>query len=50
VCQADFKRYEMQDFLRYASIIDVFRTSYGLSQFTLKELDNFLWLYGKSTR
>jgi len=42
-----FKRGELQDYPRYKEIIEAFRNHYGLTQFSFKELDKFLWLYGK---
>ncbi len=43
---ADFKRGEMQQYPRYKEIIEQFRGYFGLEQFSLEELDHFLWLYG----
>ena len=48
---ADFKRYELidwPDYPRYAEIIGQFRDHFGLNDFSFKELDEFLWLYGKN--
>jgi hypothetical protein len=43
---SDFNRSELQDYPRYKEIIEQFRNYYGLAQFSLKEIDKFLWLYG----
>lgn len=43
-----FYRYELrEDYVRYTEIIDLFRKFYGLDQFTFKEIDKFLWSYGR---
>jgi len=42
-----FRRSELQIYPRYKEIIDGFRAHYELRQFSFRELDKFLWLYGK---
>jgi hypothetical protein len=37
---------DMRDYPRYRSIFDHFREVYHLTQFSMKEIDRFLWLYG----
>ena len=44
---SDFKRGELRNYERYKEIIDDFRNHYGLSDFTYKELDMYLWQLGK---
>jgi hypothetical protein len=45
---SDFKRGELWgNYLKYKSAIEEFRTHYKLRDYTLKDLDKFLWLYGK---
>jgi hypothetical protein len=43
---AEFKRSELWHYPRYKESIERFRTYYGLDQFSFRELDKFLWLYG----
>jgi len=42
-----FKRIELQQFSHYKEIIEGFRKFYKLTQFDFRNLDKFLWLYGK---
>lgn len=42
-----FKQVELRQYPRYKKIIEIFKIHYGLSQFRSKELDKFLWGYGK---
>lgn len=44
---ASFERPELQNYATYKSVVENFRTHYGLSEFGFKRLDEFLWLYGK---
>ena len=47
-CQfEDFKQVDLRYYPRYKAIIESFRRHYGLTQFSLKELDKFLWGYGR---
>jgi hypothetical protein len=43
---AEFKRGESWHYPHYKEIIERFRAYYDLGQFSFKELDKFLWLYG----
>ena len=43
-----FKRNELQKYPRYKEVVEGFRLYYGLRQFSFRELDKFLWLYGKA--
>jgi hypothetical protein len=40
-------QHDLTDYLAFKRTIEAFRDSYGLSEFSFKELDKFLWLYGK---
>lgn len=42
-----FKRCDLQDYTHYKAVIEQFQQHYGLTDFRFKELDRFLWLYGK---
>ncbi len=42
-----FYRYELQNYVRYWGIMALFREFYGLDKFTFKEIDRFLWSYGR---
>jgi len=42
-----FHRNELKNYGRLKEILNNFREYYGLTQFSLKEIDNFLWGYGK---
>lgn len=42
-----FKQTELRQYPRYKQIIEAFKSHYGLSQFKSKDLDKFLWGYGK---
>ncbi len=44
---ANFYRSDLQDYLRYREIIELFQEHYNLSEHSLKEIDKFLWLYGR---
>ena len=44
---ADFRENELRNYGRYKRIISAFRHHNGLQRFSFKELDKFLWLYGK---
>ncbi len=43
----DFKNVELKQYERFKTILMGFREYYGLSDFSLKEIDKFLWLYAK---
>lgn len=42
-----FYRYELRKYVRYREIMGLFRGFYKLEQFDFKEIDRFLWSYGK---
>jgi len=42
-----FKNSDLKDFPRFKRIIQEFITHYHLTDFNLKEVDKFLWIYGK---
>ena len=44
---ARFNRNELRDYPRYREIVERFRTYYDLAQFNFKQLDKFLWMYGR---
>lgn len=44
---AKFKEADLKDFKSFKNILIEFQNKYGLSQFNLKELDMFLWQFGK---
>ncbi len=41
---ASFTQADLQDYARYRSVITSFRSHYGLTGFSFKEIDKFLWL------
>jgi hypothetical protein len=42
-----FTQAELRQYPRYKQIIEGFKDHYGLLQFKFKELDKFLWVYGR---
>jgi len=42
-----FKRYELRNYPKFMSIILAFKAHFRLQGVTIKEIDNFLWLYGQ---
>jgi hypothetical protein len=44
---SNFRRYDLHDYPTYKRILEEFKTSYGLGQYSFKDLDKFLWQYGK---
>lgn len=44
---ATFQRQDLRQYARFREVITVFREHYGLSGFSLKDIDKFLWLAGK---
>jgi hypothetical protein len=45
---ADFTwQHELTDYLTFKRAMEAFREQYGLEAFSFKELDKFLWSYGK---
>lgn len=44
---AKFTSNDLQDYIRFREILDEFKVYYSLEQYSLKELDKYLWLLGK---
>ncbi len=45
---SNFNRYDLwNSYPQYVKAVRDFQERFGLQQFTLKQVDNFLWLYGK---
>jgi len=44
---SNFKTADLKDFERFRKIISDFSNYYGLTEHNLKEIDKFLWIYGK---
>lgn len=44
---ANFKNDDLQDYIKFRTILDEFKVYYSLEQYSLKELDKYLWLLGK---
>ena len=44
---ASFRTEELKDYRRFKGILIDFRSYYGLEQFSLKEIDKYLWQFGK---
>ena len=44
---AAFKKDDLKDYRRFLELIREFRSFYGLGEFTMREIDIFLWLTGK---
>ena len=44
---AYFKREELKDYVTYMSVIRAFQQSFGLMQYDIKKLDQYLWQLGK---
>jgi hypothetical protein len=42
-----FARHHMVDYPKYRQIIEAFREGYHLVDYSFKDLDKFLWMYGK---
>lgn len=45
---AVFKNIELKDYARFKEILIAFQTFYNLEQYNLKQIDQFLWLFGKT--
>ncbi len=43
-----FKDNELKDYIRFKQIVSDFKTTYSLTEHNLKEIDKFLWIYGKT--
>ena len=44
---ASFKNDDLQDYIKFRAILEEFKVYYSLEQYSLKELDKYLWLLGK---
>ncbi len=44
---SDFKQAELKDFRKFKQILDDFIEYFNLQKHSLKEVDKFLWIYGK---
>tara|TARA_B100000508_G_C11441566_1_gene269043 strand:+ start:596 stop:1219 length:624 start_codon:yes stop_codon:yes gene_type:complete len=44
---SDFKQADLKDFEKFKKIIQDFVDYYKLNQYNLKDVDKFLWIYGK---
>jgi len=42
-----FKNADLKSYASFKNIVSSFREHYGLQRFSFKELDKFLWLYGR---
>ncbi|MBE2184927.1 MAG: hypothetical protein IAE89_15970 [Anaerolineae bacterium] len=42
-----FRRYALADYIQFKSVIEAFRNIYALTGYSYKQLDKFLWGYGK---
>ena len=42
-----FKNDDFKDYVKFKAILDEFKAYYSLEQYSLKELDQYLWLLGK---
>lgn len=46
---ADFKKDDLKNYQKFAEVLSLFQRRFGLEEFSLKELDRYLWLLGKET-
>ncbi|ALL03240.1 hypothetical protein SanJ4211_1153c [Streptococcus anginosus] len=44
---AKFKNADLKDYQQFKNLILTFRSYYGLEQFNLKQIDQYLWQLGK---
>lgn len=44
---SDFKNEELKDYVRFKKILIDFRDFYGLNKYNLKQIDRYIWLFGK---
>ena len=44
---ASFKNEDLKDYVKFRNILGEFKSYYSLEQYSLKELDRYLWLLGK---
>ena len=42
-----FKNSDLKDYAKFKEILIAFRSIYGLDKFNLKEIDKYLWQFGK---
>lgn len=42
-----YAKIDLQDYRKFVETIEGFRSQYGLSEFTFKEIDKFLWLHSQ---
>jgi hypothetical protein len=42
-----FERSELQDYSRYKAVVEDFKRHYDLGDFSFKQIDNFMWGYGR---
>lgn len=46
-CFSSFKADDLKDYLTFVKVIEAFRSHYGLVDFSIKQIDQYLWLLGK---
>lgn len=46
-CFTSFTNHELKDFAKFKTVLEQFRTYYELENYTLKQLDQYLWQLGK---
>ena len=44
---SDFQDGDLKDYIKFKSILNDFRTFYGLDQYNLKQIDQYVWQLGK---
>ena len=44
---AEFKNSDLKDYIKFKGILIDFREFYGLGQYSLKEIDKYIWQIGK---
>lgn len=44
---ADFKKDDLKNYQKFTEVLSLFQRRFGLEEFSLKELDRYLWLLGK---
>ena len=44
---SDFQDGDLKDYAKFKSILNDFRTFYGLDQYNLKQIDQYVWQLGK---
>jgi hypothetical protein len=43
----DFERIDLKDYSKYINILNNLKQAYELTEYSIKKLDIFLWMYGK---